>query len=328
MKRTLYVDEGRGPEIIPAENDIVENGDKKQNNRANTVSHYKLFSFADSFDYSLMLIGTVGAIGNGICTPLMTIFFGDLVQVMAGSIDVKDSVHEARVVSLKFMYLALASGFASFLRTSCWMITGERQAARIRALYLRAILRQDIAFFDKEASTGQIVSQLSGDTILIQDAMGDKVGNFIQLLVTAIGGFIVAFSKGWLLTFAMICTIPPVVFAGAITMMLLGKIQSQAQSSYSVAATIVEQTIGSIRTVASFSGEKRAIKEYDKALVKVYRAGLYEGLASGLGFGTLMMILFCSYAYAMWIGGKMIINKGYTGGTVINVMFAVVLGSL
>lgn len=55
------------------------------------------------------------------------------------------------------------------------MITGERQAARIRGLYLEAVLRQDFVFFDKEITTGQLVERMSGDTILIQDAIGEKV---------------------------------------------------------------------------------------------------------------------------------------------------------
>ena len=64
------------------------------------------------------------------------------------------------------------------LEVSCWTITGERQAARIRALYLKAILRQDIAFFDMEMSTGQVVERMAGDTFLIQDAIGEKVRSF------------------------------------------------------------------------------------------------------------------------------------------------------
>jgi len=55
------------------------------------------------------------------------------------------------------------------------MITGERQAARIRGLYLQTILRQDVTFFDKETRTGEVVGRMSGDTVLIQDAMGEKV---------------------------------------------------------------------------------------------------------------------------------------------------------
>jgi ATP-binding cassette subfamily B (MDR/TAP) protein 1 len=55
------------------------------------------------------------------------------------------------------------------------MVTGERQAARIRGLYLETILRQDVAFFDLETNTGEVVGRMSGDTVLIQDAMGEKV---------------------------------------------------------------------------------------------------------------------------------------------------------
>lgn len=58
---------------------------------------------------------------------------------------------------------------------ACWMVTGERQAARIRGLYLKTILKQDIAFFDTETTTGEVIGRMSGDTILIQDAMGEKV---------------------------------------------------------------------------------------------------------------------------------------------------------
>lgn len=57
----------------------------------------------------------------------------------------------------------------------CWIVTGERQAARIRSLYLKNILRQDVTFFDVETNTGEVIARMSGDTILIQDAMGEKV---------------------------------------------------------------------------------------------------------------------------------------------------------
>lgn len=70
------------------------------------------------------------------------------------------------------------------LEVTCWMVTGERQATRIRSLYLKTILRQDIAFFDKETNTGEVVGRMSGDTVLIQDAMGEKVFYFLTSLKT------------------------------------------------------------------------------------------------------------------------------------------------
>lgn len=170
------------------------------------------------------------------------------------------------------------------------MITGERQAARIRSLYLKTILRQDIGFFDAETNTGEVIGRMSGDTVLILDAMGEKVktkllkqerlffffwtfyhqsnlktslkkieiskfqsisqvGKLIQLVSTFLGGYALAFAKGWLLTLVMLTSIPLIAMAGAAMSIIFTKASSQEQAAYAKASTVVEQTFGSIRTV-------------------------------------------------------------------------------
>ncbi|KAJ0033918.1 hypothetical protein Pint_24169 [Pistacia integerrima] len=109
---------------------------------------------------------------------------------------------------------------------------------------------------------------------------------------------------------------------------LIGKLASRKQTAYSLAATIVEQTIGSIRTVASYTGEQQAVSKYNKSLIRAYKSGVQEGLAAGLGVGTVLLILSCGYALAVWLGGKMIIEMEYKGGDVIIVIFGVLLGSM
>lgn len=131
------------------------------------------------------------------------------------------------------------------------MVTGERQAARIRGLYLKTILRQDVTFFDVDTNTGEVVGRMSGDTVLIQDAIGEKVGKFIQLLVTFIGGFVVGFFKGWLLSLVLLSAIPLIVIAGGAMSHIISKAASSGQNAYAKAAAVVEQTIGAIRTVSS-----------------------------------------------------------------------------
>ncbi|GJN36121.1 hypothetical protein PR202_gb24959 [Eleusine coracana subsp. coracana] len=212
---------------------------------------------------------------------------------------------------------------------TCWMITGERQAARIRALYLKTILRQEVGFFDQQHTcTGEVVGRMSGDTVLIQDAMGEKVGKFIQLLVTFLGGFGVAFAAGWLLALVMLATIPPLVLAGAVMASVVARMASLGQAAYADAAAVVEQTVGAIRTVASFTGEKQAVEKYGRSLKSAYSSGVREGLAAGVGMGTVMVLLFCGYSLGIWYGAKLILEKGYTGAQVMNVIFAVLTGSL
>lgn len=53
---------------------------KEEHEKTKTVPFYKLFAFADSFDILLMILGTLGSIGNGLGFPIMTVLFGDLID--------------------------------------------------------------------------------------------------------------------------------------------------------------------------------------------------------------------------------------------------------
>jgi ATP-binding cassette subfamily B (MDR/TAP) protein 1 len=80
--------------------------------------------------------------------------------------------------------------------------------------------------------------------------------------------------------------------------------------------------------VASFTGEKQAIEKYNKKLKIAFAATVQQGLATGVGLGLVILIVFCSYALAVWYGSKLIIEKGYSGGQVINVIMAVMTGGM
>ena len=80
--------------------------------------------------------------------------------------------------------------------------------------------------------------------------------------------------------------------------------------------------------MASFTGEKRAIDRYNEFLKTSYRSTVQQGIAMGLGIGSLLLIVFCSYALAVWYGARLIIEKGYTGGYIINVIMAIMTGAM
>ncbi|KAK4858209.1 hypothetical protein QYF36_012805 [Acer negundo] len=229
---------------------VVNNNNKERRDDDHDnqkVAFYKLFAFADKKDVVLMVVGSLGATANGLSQPLMTVIFGQLINSF-GSADRSHIVSQVSKVAVKFLYLAVATGIAAFLQVACWMVTGERQAARIRGLYLKTILRQDIAFFDTETSTGEVIGRMSGDTILIQEAMGEKVGKFIQLMSTFLGGFVIAFARGWLLALVLLSCLPLIVIAGGTMAMVMTKMSSRGQIAYAEAGNVVEQTVGAIRT--------------------------------------------------------------------------------
>ncbi|TVU20391.1 hypothetical protein EJB05_36598, partial [Eragrostis curvula] len=289
------------------------------------VKFHQLFKHADSTDLLLMLVGTVSAVANGASQPIMMIIFGEMITAFGGSTS-ETVLERVNKVALKFVYLGVGAGIVSFLQVSCWAATGERQATRIRTLFLKSVLRQDIAFFDLEMTTGQVISCASSDTVLIQGAIGEKVGKLTQLITTFLGGIAVAFMKGWLLTLVMISTVPLFIVAGAIVSRMLSQISGKGQKSYSDAGDIVEQTIGSIRTVVSFNGEKEAICRYNNQIKKAYKATVTEGATQGLGYGSLSFIYFSTFGLIIWYGTKLTLNRGYVGGDIISILFAIMVG--
>ncbi|XBI51011.1 hypothetical protein VPH35_033596 [Triticum aestivum] len=286
-----------------------------------------LFRHADGKDQLLMLVGTVAALANGMTTPLMTVFFGDVLDAFGGATDA-NVLQRVNKAVLNFVYLGIGAAVISFLQVSCWTITGERQASLIRSEYLKSVLRQDISFFDTEMTTGQVVSKMSGDTVLVQDAIGEKVGKFQNLVAAFLGGFIVGFVKGWILSLVMLACVPPILFAAGVVAKVLSKISSRGQASYSNAGNIVEQTIGAIKTVVSFNGEKKAIISYNKLIHKAYKTDVEEGLTNGFGMASVLFVFYSSYGLAIWYGGKLVLAKGYTGGQVITVLLAIMTGAM
>ena len=72
---------GGGKEFVPSEvkgNLSSSSDQKKKEEGTKTVSYGKLFSFADSSDVLLMVLGTMAAMANGTSMPLLTLLFGRL----------------------------------------------------------------------------------------------------------------------------------------------------------------------------------------------------------------------------------------------------------
>ncbi|GJP35340.1 hypothetical protein CLOM_g19842 [Closterium sp. NIES-68] len=307
----------------------AEPGDGDEPAAARSVRFWELFKFADGWDALLMLCGSVAAIGLGVAFPLISLLFGALTDAFGqNSADPSALLDAVTDVALKFLYLALGAGAAGYIEMACWMTTGERQAARVRARYLAAVLRQDIGFFDRHLSTGEVIGHMSGDIVLVQDAMGEKVGSFLRYMAQFVGGFVIAFLAGWQLSLLMLATLPLLAGAGAMMALMISVSSSKGQVAYGAAGVIVEECVSAIRTVAAFTGEHRAVQQYTAKLNRAFREGVKQSVAAGAGLGVTVFIMFSSYGLALWYGSKMIADAGYTGGDVFTVLFGVIIGGV
>ncbi|KAB1209235.1 ABC transporter B family member 2 [Morella rubra] len=287
----------------------------------------KLFAFADSYDYILMAIGSVGACVHGASVPVFFIFFGKLINVIGMAyLFPKEASHRVAKYSLDFVYLSVAILFSSWTEVACWMHTGERQAAKMRMAYLRSMLNQDISVFDTEASTGEVIAAITSDILVVQDALSEKVGNFIHYISRFLAGFIIGFARVWQITLVTLSIVPLIAIAGGLYAWVATGLIARVRKSYVKAGEIAEEVIGNVRTVQAFAAEERAVRSYKTALMNTYKYGKKGGLAKGLGLGSMHCVLFLSWALLVWFTSivvhKNISNGGESFTTMLNVVIA------
>ncbi|KAG0454102.1 hypothetical protein HPP92_025406 [Vanilla planifolia] len=276
-----------------------------------------------------MSVGTVGSCVHGASVPVFFIFFGKLINIIGIAYLFPSSVsHRVAVYSLDFVYLAVVILFSAWTEVACWMYTGERQAAKIRLAYLRALLDQDIQVFDTEASTGEVISAITSDILVVQDAISEKVGNFLHYISRFMCGFAIGFSRVWQISLVTLSIVPLIAIAGGIYAYVATGLIARVRKSYVKAGEIAEETIGTVRTVHAFVGEEKAVRSYRSALQSAYKYGKKGGLAKGLGLGSLHCVLFLSWALLVWFTSIVVHKEISNGGESFTTMLNVVISGL
>lgn len=121
----------------------------------------RVLSLAKPYWRSLSL-GIVGLLVSGIASLLIPSYFGQVIDSVVAQHD--ESVLVNAVVEL--CIVVLVSSAASFFRA--WMFTraGYLLASELRKDLFRAIMTQEVHFFDTNR-TGELTNRLASDTVRV-----------------------------------------------------------------------------------------------------------------------------------------------------------------
>ena len=251
------------------------------------VSFFLLFKTADFLDNLAIAGALTGSVAAGALLPSFSILFGEFTNAF-GNPNAEAFMTVIKDLSLKFLYLGIGAGVADFMSNCLWTWSGNRQANRIRAMYLSSVIHQEIAFFDtSKTGTGGLLQGLNQDAADIQTAISEKLGVMIKSFTTFIVGFILAFIKGWSMTLVMLGCIPLMGLMGAFMAKTIGSSTQRQNAAYAKASMVAQQAISQIRTVVSYTQEARMEKEYGAALLEPMAAGIHQAWVMGLTFGGM-----------------------------------------
>ena len=245
-----------------------------------------------------------------------------LVDFNLASADRMSTIH--RVMAI-VVIIHFAATLLSFLRSTIMGVSGERVVARTRNQLYANILKQEMSFFDATPS-GELVSRLSSDAALLQQGTSQALPEVILGGIKVTVCISIMFSISAKLAGVMIGCVAVIMGVAAPLGALLGKLTKLYQDVLGEAQTYSTESLGSMRTVQSFTAEKREEVRYTGAIgdpddstfcwipkvndrKTTYFYGFQVAATTNAMYKVIFGLGFGSLYFTLWYGFKLV-NDG------------------
>ncbi|KAF8362869.1 hypothetical protein PRIPAC_89792 [Pristionchus pacificus] len=294
------------------------------------VTFRELFRYAERRDILLIVLGVICAIINGLILPTLIIFAGSITSLY---ISTKEPIGNVEFLhsTLTYVFLFLGAGIITFILGFLEYVTlssaSERITARIKALFINAVLGQDSNFLDA-TTAGALSNQLNNNIERIRDGLGDKVGMLCRSVALYVSSNIMAFILDWRIAFIMVWTGPICVISTSLTPVLASSSMSQVFKVSEEANGVAEEAILNVKTVAACNGENTMIEKYAGILRSGLRPAMKVGAISGMLEGIFFFALYVFFLGGLW-WGTTAYHKGWIDqpGTVLSTVNLIMFSS-
>jgi ATP-binding cassette subfamily B (MDR/TAP) protein 1 len=306
------------------------------------IPFIQLYRFADGYDVLATFVICFCAAFSGAVVPLTSLVLGDLLNGTSDATDYENRVNRA---SLHMALLAVGCLVSLGGGTLLSYHSAARQAQKLRAAYVRALLRQDAAWGDVN-SLPLCAARLTEDSLSVQAGTGEKLFLVLAGGAQFIGSFGLAFavaSDAWRLALTLLALMPVAVGAVGFLFAFVSGLSGASDDAYAAAGAVLVEVLGMLRTVVALGGEEAEGARYDACLKSAEIAGRKKGFAAGAGQGIFVSTMCAFYAIGLYAGARFIaLNREhhpecgtsagggdydcFSGGTVVQVLFAIVGG--
>ncbi|KAJ6225429.1 hypothetical protein RDWZM_003974 [Blomia tropicalis] len=312
----------------------MENKNSSKNVEFKQISIKEMFTNLSIKDKLLLIAAIFCSILSAIGWPAFTIINGKVIDIFV-QFESNYNKNQSNIERNQFMdHVFLYSGLqlsdsllymASMYGTLYFFqMFALRRVDAIKRQYVKAILRQEIAWFDSH-SAGELSSQIANDFKKFETGLNENFG----LLMANIAGAIVQLSiglwNGWKLSLVILSITPVIYICSAIATKINSIYSAKEMEANSEANSMTEESISAIRTVVAFQGQQKELNKYEMKLKDAMRFSYRQSFVSALDNGIKWGILYTSLALGVWFGVKLLLDgeQNYTIGTVVIIFWSI-----
>jgi ATP-binding cassette subfamily B (MDR/TAP) protein 1 len=252
------------------------------------------------------LIGSLFAIGNGAVYPASGIIFGLAISGFSATTNAERS-YEGDRNALWFFILAILCGLFMGFQNYYFASAAAVLTAKLRSMTFKAILRQDIEYFDDEKNnTGALTSNLSENPQRVNGLAGITLGTIVQSIATLVVGLAIGFAYAWRIAVVGLACVPLLICGGYIRLQVVVLKDQRNKKSQESSAQIACEAAGAIRTVASLTREEHCLDIYSRSLEAPIRKSTRTALWSNLLYAFSQAMGFWVTSLAVWYGATLV----------------------
>ncbi|XP_070690349.1 ABC-type oligopeptide transporter ABCB9 isoform X1 [Pempheris klunzingeri] len=264
-------------------------------------------------DGGLLSVAILFLIISAVCEAFIPYYYGKAIE----SIVVHQSMEYFAKPVITLSVLALISSLAIGVRGGVFTLTFARLNLRFRSHLFRALMRQEIAFFD-ENHTGDIISRLSADTTQVSDLISQNINIFLRSTIKGFGFFIFMFSMSWKLTLVTIMGFPFIALVSKFYGEYYKKLTKEVQTTLAEANKVAEETISAVRTVRSFANECGEVNSYYSKLLVMFQLNKKQALAYACYMWSSCISELALEVAVLYYGGHLVVTSQMSSGALIS----------
>uniref|UniRef100_A0A3B5AWZ1 ATP-binding cassette sub-family B member 10, mitochondrial n=1 Tax=Stegastes partitus TaxID=144197 RepID=A0A3B5AWZ1_9TELE len=207
----------------------------------------------------------------------------------------------------------LCGGAANAARVYLMQASGQQIVRNLRASVFASILRQEVAFFDRNR-TGELINRLSADTAVVGHSITDNLSDGLRAVAQAAAGVSMMFYISPSLASFVLLIVPPLAGLAVVYGRYLRSISKHTQDALAQATQLAEERIGNLRTVRAFGKELSEVDTYTLKTDHVLRLARKEAVMRAGFFGVTGLSGNLMILAVLYKGGLLMASQHMTVG--------------
>jgi subfamily B ATP-binding cassette protein MsbA len=216
-------------------------------------------------------------------------------------------------ITLILISIFAAQSVIYFIRGYLLSFIGERVMADLRLRLFEHLQGLSLSFFS-ERRTGELVSRLTNDVSTVRGVVTSDISTALSQTLTFFGALVIIIITDWRLTIFMFALIPLVMVFAIFFGRRLRALSSSVQDQLADATTVLEESIGGVRVVQSFTRERYEISRFTNSIERTFSLAMKRVRLSSMFGPTVSFLGFGAVVSIFWFGGQEVLAGRLTAG--------------